>query len=417
MRLRRQGPGTAQGAVAIAVLAIVALCGCGRGTTELRLITPPDRADRPMAEELAAAFDSADGVRIRLVPPPESGSAADALESGAGDLAFVANTEPYRKGLSALLPLYSTVLHIIVREERLGDDFREAWRDARIFAGDEGSLSRRVAERFLTNLELPEDGVRFVADPTTENPDIIVLYAPVQPEAAPALPGYRMISFGSPDDVGTGSLVDRAVLLNPSLRPFIVPMRTYGDLNPEPLLTVAVDELLVARESLEDTAAYDLVREYFRLRPVLAASRPAVFSGITEDFDATRFRLPLHPGANAYLDRDAPGWLERYSGVGEVLVTTLVALVSGTFAAVNIYRIRRKNRIDVFYNRVFAIVDGLPEGAGPADRASAIDRINALKREAFAKLVGEKLAANESFRIFLTLADDTIRDLEGKGGG
>jgi len=257
---------------AFTIAACLCLAGCGSGAVELELITPAEMVDRPVARELAAAFESADGIRIALVPSPDGMSAADALESGYGDLAFLANIEPYRKDIAALLPIYSTVLHIIVREELAGGDYAEVFEDARIFAGAEGSASRQVVERFLAGVDVPAGSVHFVTDPRAEQPDIIVLYAPVQPEEAPELPGYTMISLGVPEDIGRGSLVDRAVLLNPGLRPFVIPMATYGELNPDPVVTVAVDELLVARTDLDDAVAYDLTREFFRLRPALARS-------------------------------------------------------------------------------------------------------------------------------------------------
>ncbi len=98
--------------------------------------------------------------------------------------------------------------------------------------------------------------------------------------------------------------------------------------------------------------------------------------------------------------------------MGEVLVALLVAGISGTFAAVNIYHRRRKNRIDVFYKDVFALRSSISESSSLADRDAAITEIRALQKRAFDMLVDEKLAADESFRIFITLSNDAISDLE-----
>jgi hypothetical protein len=44
-------------------------------------------------------------------------------------------------------------------------------------------------------------------------------------------------------------------------------------------------------------------------------------------------------------------------------------------------------------------------------RRDAISRLRALQTEAFEMLVDEKLAADESFRIFITLSNDIIKEL------
>jgi TRAP-type uncharacterized transport system substrate-binding protein len=57
--------------------------------------------------------------------------------------------------------------------------------------------------------------------------------------------------MGKAEDIGSGSSVDAAVLLNPHFRPFVIPIGTYGTLTPEPAVTVAVDKILVARRDLD----------------------------------------------------------------------------------------------------------------------------------------------------------------------
>lgn len=395
-------------------LALAALAGCERRVTELELIEPALDIDRSIAERIAERLNAEGPLRIRLIPRPADGrTTLDALEGGYGHLAFASNDQAYRDGIATIMPLYPTVLHVITTGDRPPDDIRSLLEDATVFAGPQGSASRALAERIVRLYELDPASVQFVDAPDTL-PDVVVLYAPIHARRIRSdarLRGATMLSFGSPADIGRGSTIDRALLFNPSLRPFIVPVGTYGDLTPEPTVTLAVDKLLVARRDLPDALAYDLVGEILRLRPALAGDRPELFRGLSDDFDTAGVAFALHPGALSYLQRDAPTFIERYSGVAEVLVTLLIGAVSGTFAVVKIYRIRRKNRIDRYYTEVIAIRDAVPPGSGDAERNDAVRRIRALQNEAFAQLVDEKLAADESFRIFITLADDAIRDL------
>jgi hypothetical protein len=200
--------------------------------------------------------------------------------------------------------------------------------------------------------------------------------------------------------------------MNPQLAPFVIPQGTYGDATPGPILTVAVDMMLVARTEISEAVVYDLVHELNRLRPALASQRPGLFQRLSDDFDIGHSTFILHPGLVAYLDRNEPSVYERYSGVAEVVVTVFVALFSATFAGVRVYHMRRKNRIDAFYTKVIEIRSKLDESSNEEERAAATQQIKQLQNTAFELLVDEKLSADESFRIFISLSNDTLRDID-----
>ena len=108
------------------------------------------------------------------------------------------------------------------------------------------------------------------------------------------------------------------------------------------------------------------------------------------------------------MQRDEPTYIERYSGVAELLVTLLIASVSGLIAVKNIYRIRRKNRIDEFYLETIRIRDSVTVDTTTDELATAIAKIHALKNRAFDLLVDERLAADQSFQVFIDLARESI---------
>ena len=87
-------------------------------------------------------------------------------------------------------------------------------------------------------------------------------------------------------------------------------------------------------------------------------------------------------------------------------------MIPANFLLHNYYNKRKKkNRIDVYYIDVMNYenkVDSLNEG----ECRQAIKEIRALKSDAFQQLVDEKLIADESFQIFINLADNTIGLLE-----
>ncbi|NJN53206.1 MAG: hypothetical protein HC809_17065 [Gammaproteobacteria bacterium] len=180
------------------------------------------------------------------------------------------------------------------------------------------------------------------------------------------------------------------------------------------MATVAVDKLLVARADLSATVVFDLIEELVSLKPALMALNPAALKSLSGEFDASNLAFMLHSGAASWLRRDEPNLYERYSGVAEVLVTVLAGLVTGGFALVKIWQVRRKNRIDVFYRDALDIRVRARAQSTRADLQSSLAEICALQERAFELLIDEGVAADDSFRIFVSLTEDIVRTLESR---
>ena len=101
------------------------------------------------------------------------------------------------------------------------------------------------------------------------------------------------------------------------------------------------------------------------LTPTLKKS---LFQEMSGEFDQSSSTFIIHPGAQAYAQRNAPTIYERYSGIAEVTVTILIALFSAAFAGLRIYRMRRNNRIDKFHSAVVAIRNSTHETSTPEVR-------------------------------------------------
>lgn len=390
----------------------VGLGACEKRPIQLRLAIPALSVDQEIARDFSELLDRESSIRIELTGSPVSDEAAlDALVAGEADIALISNNMPFRSGITTVMPLYPTVLHIGYSVDRDISSGVELLRGAMVFAGAPGSASRLMFKTVTSRLELTEKDFSYL-DNAEQTPDVFVVFAPISPDRIEAFPGFRLLSLGSPDDVGRASNVDAITLLNPQLESFVIPVGTYGDATPEPILTVAVDMLLVARANLSEAVVYDFVHELLRLRPALAALRPGLFRTVSDQVDSSNSTFILHKGLLAYTERDAPTVYERYSGIAEVVVTILIALISAMFAGMRIFRMRRKNRIDVFYVDAIAIRDSIDNSAASEERIAAVQKIKDLQAKAFEMLVDEKLAADDSFRIFISLSNDVLQEIK-----
>lgn len=393
------------------VLCALALGACDRAA-RLTLVTPRLDIDRDVARSLTDLLEGAGPVDVDLVPSPDpEQSAVDVLTRGRADLALVADAVPYDPNMTTVMPLYPVVLHIAYRADQPLLDVRDLFSGRTVYAGPPGSASRQLLQVLAERNGVSPGALRY-ADQSCA--DVILVYAPVMPDVPERIQPcgqYRLFSMGAEEDLGHGSSLDAVNLLTTGLEPFVIPTGTYGDMTPAPVVTIAAHRLLVARASLPDAAVYDLIGEIVRLQPALAAAHPGLFRHLTGDFRSRGFSYALHPGAMAYLERNEPGFYERYSGVAEVLVTLMIGLVSGTYAVLRILSIRRKNRIDEFYREAMDLRDRYASAGTDADRDAALTQLKALQDRAYDLLIREKLTADTSFMIFLSLLNDIVADI------
>jgi TRAP-type uncharacterized transport system substrate-binding protein len=402
----------------LVVTALLSLAACESDPVELRLIAPASDLDLEIIRNLEVLLDQSPAVRIRVTDDEQTGEAAlDMLIEGKADLALISNYLPYREDIATVMPLYPSVLHIAYRIGRDASSGPALLNQANIYAGKEGSASRLMLETIVARMNIPKDAYSYAERPSAgamEPPDVVVIFAPISPKRVAEFDGYRLFSIGSPSDIGTGSAIDAATALNPPLRSYIIPATIYGAATPEPIVTVAVDKLLVARSDLDPSVVYDLVNEIRRLQPALSATRPGLFEQLSDGFDVSRSTFVVHAGTQDYLQRSEPTIYERYSGVAEVVVTLLIALISVTLAGIRVFKMRRKNRIDRFYSAAIDIRDSVTDASSNNDLGELAIKVRELQDDAFDQLVDEKLAADESFRIFITLSNDILAQIDAK---
>lgn len=383
---------------------------------ELALVQPRLPIDREIADEFVLLLDDLADVTIRQVQPSDTNqSELQALLDGDADLAMVSNKEAFHPDIGTVTPMYPRVLHIAYRADSSGGEFESLLRDGTVDAGPPNSDTRLFLKQALPFLDVELGDVDFVNEDGCA--DVTLLYAPVSRRVFQELSrcgDYRLRSLSDVHDLGHGSLIDALMLENPRVRPFIIPARMYGDITPAPVVTLAVDQLLVAHESVEEAAIYDLMSEIQRLRHAISDQHPAIYDDLAESFSGSKSTFALHQGTQAFLERNEPDVIERYSGVAEVLVTLLVGVVSGGFAMFRLYQVRRKERIDEFYARILAIRDS-PAARNSVDVRSVIRDVRQLQDEALQMLIDERLAADESFRIFMSISNDVVDELREYG--
>ena len=305
------------------VLVLLTCAGCDATDREppitpVRIATGgSDGVSFSFGETLARVHNETGG-SIRLTAEASAGSTynVDALDDGKVDLALAradvvytayvngtpTSPRPHTR-LRGLASLWGSALHVVVRADspaRTLSDLRRlpvgmgvaaAGVSPVIAYGDLLAASGRIAREDIRSERLVFD-------------ELMASLASGRIAAAFLLGGYPIEGLNTfaatvqirlleiPPDAAT-----RIRAVYPFYKPTTIPGHIY-DGQPEPVATVAVENLLVTRENLEEQLVYDLASRFFASLPRVAHDHATALQ-IDPDL-ASATPIPLHPGAARY---------------------------------------------------------------------------------------------------------------------
>ena len=322
--------------------------------------------------------------------------------------------------LCSVLPLYSELFLIIYKKHLNPKSLRDLVKNRRVAMGPEDSgtakLSRAVFSEFGIEPSdyFPQYG-RFEDDVLSDSVDVCCLLTGFDnPRIETSLErGGKIFSFGDYRLIGKGSVADGFCLNYPLAKPYIIPMKALGDHPAEPILTIAVDAVLLTRKDVDYHDVYEFMKTILDNKQFLMIDlQDKLLSQITEKFDPLSLRFPLHEGARRYLERDKPTFLERYADSLAFFLSFFLAILGGGAYFLQWRKQRKKNRIDVFYEKIINIQNKVQNFQTRDQCFEAIEDLKNLRADAFQQLIKEKLSADESFRIFITFLQDTKTEIE-----
>ncbi|MDF1663313.1 MAG: TAXI family TRAP transporter solute-binding subunit, partial [Planctomycetota bacterium] len=207
---------------------------------------------------------------------------------------------------------------------------------------------------------------------------------------------------------------------NPFYTPYNIPKHLYGQAPASPISTIAVEAILVAHRDTPKDVVHEVSRLLFANRSNLVEQNPAL-ADLSEGFNRGRLRYPLHSGAQAYLERENPGFLVKYAeamGFVVSIIVTLFAFLAGVHEQL---KRTKKNRIDDYYEQVGELLKEIGNEVVDQSRLKAIRReLWEIEQRAFRELIDEKLMADESFSIFQAVLSQCLgqaeRLIDRKGG-
>lgn len=385
--------------------------------TTLVVAVAPNGGTEPVlmkayAEALVARKAS---IRLKLVAYGGVRESAEALQAGAADLAVVRpDVLMPRNGLTlAVLREQATM---VVAPQASGIDALSGLAGKRL-----GILAQRSADITLVRGLLERHGLSLLPEPPSgelharavvlvpvEEADLTVAVAEgridavillTTPTTAAAQRVVVLVQAGASNrDVNLFGVSDVAATLArmPRLQAITIPAGLFaGDqrLPTEDILTVGASYRLMARSTLSRSVAAKVTQHLFEMRAALSETTRAADDVTHPAYDATvgatSARLPIHPGAIDFYEREQESFIERYESW-----IYLVAIFGGGLGSAfawlrqRLRRIRRE-RIEVATGRLLEIrskargstdVAKLEAMAGETDDLAASIARSALRR-------------------------------------
>jgi NMT1 family protein len=390
------------------ILTTLLLSSCDITTGTVRMLIADYRQFD--ADAVHSIFDEQSALSFIGVSSPPGMSAIDALSNDEADLALVENSTAFVSGIRTVLPVFESVLHILIRDDFEPGGFNQPLQNVEFYVANQSPAGIRFIEIVTRRQGLGQGKYSISHSFDPQRTDIIVYFGPIDPaNTSWAKPGFTLISLANNLNPQRKFYEEGIGYTAPNMNPKMIPALTYElPGNEEEIATVSVDTLLVARKDVSEAKIYELTKTFIEQKPRFTAIAPQLFSGINESFDPLDLSFPLHKGARSYIRRDDPGFIERYAETINMLVYVSFLLISAFLAFARWRERRKKDRVDVFYERVMAIRDRI----GQSPSAELLEELEQLEREAFSSLIREKLAANDSFRIFTDMLVRLRADLK-----
>lgn len=323
--------------------------------------------------------------------------------------------------IRTVIPLYPEILFILYSDSIKPTSLHNLVKGRKIGVGPENSGTSKFFRFLLDHFNVPPDDYTFVHTTWLENEvgekiDISVTLAGYNtPNVLDMIhnKNCEIFSFGEVDLFQKGSSVEGFCMSYPAARPFIIPMNTYGSTPSKPALTIAIDAVLLCHKDIDPYTIYSIVEEIYKQKNVLANIDP-LLNGLTEKFEQTSLSFPLHKGTQLYLNRNEPSFFERYAELMGVIFSIIIACIGALATLYKWRQHRKKNRVDIYYKKALKIENEINELNDEIKCISALEELKTIKHKAFELMIDEKLNANESFNIFLSLVDNLIIRIERK---
>jgi hypothetical protein len=222
---------------------------------------------------------------------------------------------------------------------------------------------------------------------------------------------WSFFSIGDIDNFGKGSRVEGFTMMNTSSYPFVLPKSVYRGKPEKSILTIAIKDILICREDLDENVAYQIPETLIENKSHLIYLNSA-YNLLDFDFENQVLSFPLHQGTRNYLERNKPSIWMRYVNMAWPILSILVIFIGALTSFNRKLRKKRKENIEKYYSSLLLIREKSEHLETSNEMTELLHELRTLKSKAIESLANNKFDSGESFNIFLALYTEIKSDLD-----
>ena len=433
---RRHGPRvmTVLSLVAAAIAVVTAIGAAvyyyNRPVTVRIAVGPVNSDDFRVVQSIARVFDpqaagrDRSSIRLRIVPTEGSVQSAVAMEAGQADVAVIRGDQRLPKDAQAVATVRKNVVAIWVptpaesKTDSKADSKAESKGEAKAAKGKKAAApvaSKGKAAEKIDRIEKIADLAGHKVGVIGRSQSNVNLLRIILQQYGVASDKVEIVQF-APSEVNEairGNKADAFIAVGPvnsqittdaitaTMRDGGVPAFLPIDLNDaiesrypiydateiaagafgtaparpeETVKTISFNHHIVARKTLSESTVTAFTRQLFAMRQALIAENPATAKIEVPDTDKDA-AIPVHPGAEAYVDGEERSFIDRYSDLGWWLFLVMSVLGSvGAWAASYLKKDERSNNA--------SLRERLLEMLSQARRAASHEELDDMQAEA-----------------------------------
>jgi len=221
---------------------------------------------------------------------------------------------------------------------------------------------------------------------------------------------WSFFSVGDIDNYGKGSRVEGFAMMNTSSYPFILPESVYRGKPKEPILTIAINDILICREDLDEFLVYQILETLVENKSQLINLNSA-YSLLDFNIENQELSFPLLEGTKNYLEKDEPSIWMRYINMAWPILSIMVIFIGALTSFNRILKWKRKENIEKYYTSLLLIKEKSEHLDEITEIEILLNDLGSLRLKAIEALAENKFNSGESFNIFLALYSEIKNDL------
>jgi TRAP transporter TAXI family solute receptor len=318
--------------------------------------------------------------------------------------------------IRVIMPLYDQVFFLIYKSGMKHGSLAELVKGKRVGVSQKGSgtyfLTQQLFKHFgIDTTQYTRVYINDTKLPMGEEADIICTVTGFNNSKLPRLLNQlngEIYSFDNPELRHLGSNIDGFCLNYPLASSYVISKEIYGKKPTEPILTLAVKNLLLARADLDPILVYDLAKSLYSQKEYLVQIN-TLFQEMPEKVSANLLGFPLHEGAQMFYERDRPSFFERYAEVLGTFVSFIVVLFGLIPVGLNYWNTKKREKIILSYYKLILGANAAIESSSSRELLkNKIDSLEELERELFQLVLDHKLTTDTAFITLITYLQNSI---------